>query len=108
MGAELISCSGSKSTGDFMLFGTKTAAFLGKLWRKLLFVQAPLLCQLGALNGQDPPLSPGRWESRGCLLGTVLRLLRSAVLKWRKCIYHRGENLIPFSLVGIPAPGGLD
>lgn len=30
----------------------------GKLWRKLLFVQAPLLCQLGSLKAQDPALSP--------------------------------------------------
>lgn len=65
LGAELISCS-----GDFMLFGPKTAALLGKLWRKLLFVQDLLLCQLGALKGQDPPLSPGRWERGGAGLLT--------------------------------------
>lgn len=64
-----------------MLFGTKTAAVLGKLWRKLLFVQAPLLCQLGALHGQEPP-RPRQVGERGCSLGTGLRLLTSAVFKW--------------------------
>lgn len=67
-----------------MLFGPKTAALLGKLWRKLLFVQAPLLCQLGALKDRThlSPQADGREGEQGCLLGTVLRLLRSAVFKW--------------------------
>lgn len=51
-----------------MLFGSKTAALLGKLWRKLLFVQAPLLCQLGALNGQEPPC-PRQVGEQGLLPG---------------------------------------
>lgn len=74
-GAELISCSGSKSPSAFVLFGTTAAALQASSGGSCCL--SKLLCSASlVLSKHRTQLSP-----QSCSLGTVLRLLRSAVFK---------------------------